>query len=103
MNGRRTIVHGVAIREQQQLVQLLVQARGRLVDGGHNSAATRGKLTQRGDQVHGCGGVQARSGLIQEDDGRVYQQLVTHRDTLALAPADPPPEEAACNKRIQVI
>ena len=96
---RRTIVHGMAIGEQQELVQLLVEARGGLMDGGDNRAAARCQLTQRGDQVHGRGGVQARGGLIQEDDGGVDQQLVADRDSLALAPADAPPEEAACSEK----
>lgn len=52
-----TIVHGVALREQQQLVELLVEAAGRLVDGGHHSAASRCQLAQRRHQVHGGGGV----------------------------------------------
>lgn len=43
---RRTIVHGVAIGEQQQLVELLVQSRARLMDCGDDCAPTGGQLAE---------------------------------------------------------
>ena len=49
---RLAVVHHVALREQQQLVQLLVEPRAGLVDGGDHRPAPAGQPPQRADQVH---------------------------------------------------
>ena len=92
---RSAVVNRVALAEQQQLVQLLVQAGRGLVDGGGHRAAAAGQLAQHAQQVHGGGGVQPRGGLVQQQQRGVDQQLVPHGDALALAAGDAAAEEAA--------
>ena len=46
------------LTEKKQLIQLLVQSTGGLVDGGHNSSASLGQLPQQLQQVHSCSTIQ---------------------------------------------
>ena len=50
--------HTADLAEQQQLVQLLVEAAAGLVDGGHNGPGPLRQLPQQLQQVHGCCAVQ---------------------------------------------
>ena len=45
------VVHDVAVAQQHELVQQLVQAAGRLVDGGDDGAAAAGQRAQRLHQL----------------------------------------------------
>jgi hypothetical protein len=88
------VVRNVALSQQHQLVQLLVQPAAGLVDGRGNCTPTQRQLAQRHQQVQRCRAVQAAGGLVQHEDGGVDQQLVADGHALALPSADASPEEA---------
>ena len=63
------VVHHVALGQQQQLVQLLVEPRAGLVDGGDHRAAAAGQPPQSADEVHRRRAVQPRGRLVCRPTG----------------------------------
>lgn len=77
-----------ALMEEQERVERVKDLGGRLVDGGDDGAAGASDVVQRAH--HRQGGVRIKAGrwLVQEDHGRVGDQLASNGDTLALTARD---------------
>ena len=64
-----TVVHRVAVQQQNQLVEELENVATRLVDGAQDEqAALSAQLFERLGNTQSCAAVQARGGLVQKED-----------------------------------
>jgi len=75
-----------AIGQQHHIVEVVEELRTRLVNGAQDGGALLGQLVQGGHQLLGTVGVQARGGLIAEQDHRIVEQLHGEGQSLAFSP-----------------
>mmetsp|Transcript_17005 Transcript_17005/g.52199 ORF Transcript_17005/g.52199 Transcript_17005/m.52199 type:complete len:619 (-) Transcript_17005:449-2305(-) len=88
-------VGAAAAREQQALVEELPELRRRLVDGHGHGVAHAAEHVQLSHDAHGAHSVEARGGLVEQDHGRLADDLHRHAQAPLLPAAEALAEEVA--------
>lgn len=91
------VVDGVALGDEQQLVEHVEHPAGGLVDGGDHRPSGRrpGEAAEHDEELRRRRGVEARGGLVEEQQRRVDEDLVPDARPLPLAARHAAHERAA--------
>uniref|UniRef100_A0A5K1CXS4 Uncharacterized protein n=1 Tax=Nymphaea colorata TaxID=210225 RepID=A0A5K1CXS4_9MAGN len=78
------MVDRAALRQEDHLVEHVVEPTGWLVDGGDDGSAYPGQPLDRGQDALSRGRVEAGRGLVQQQEARVDQHLLADAHPLLL-------------------